>query len=66
MKQDEKIECLTVAQVAEKLQIHWQTVLAYIKNGKIKAFKIGHIYRIPKESLLEFINDNLINKDKNK
>ena len=51
----ENNEFLTVEQVAELLQIHWQTVLNYIKNGKLKAVKLGKGYRISKEELDIFI-----------
>ena len=51
----ENNEFLTVEQVAELLQIHWQTVLNYIKNGQLKAVKLGKGYRISKEELDIFI-----------
>lgn len=49
---------LTVEQVAKALQIHWQTVLNYIKSGKLKAVRLGKGYRIPQESLKQFIKKN--------
>lgn len=45
----------TVEQVSELLKIHWQTVLNYIKNGKLKAVRLGKGYRIQKEELDNFI-----------
>lgn len=48
----------TVEQVAKLLQVHWQTVLNYIKNGKLKAVKLGKGYRISKEALDHFIKTN--------
>lgn len=45
----------TVEQVAEILQVHWQTILRYIRIGKLKAFKIGKGYRIKNEDLESFI-----------
>lgn len=48
----------TVEQVAELLQIHWQTVLNYIKSGKIKALRLGKGYRVTKEDLDQFIKTN--------
>lgn len=51
-------EFLTVKQVAEILKVHWQTVLNYIKNGKLKALRLGKGYRIAKESLDLFIKTN--------
>lgn len=49
---------LTVEQVTKILQVHWQTVLNYIKNGKLKAVKLGKGYRIPKKSFDRFIREN--------
>lgn len=45
----------TVEQVASKLQIHWQTVLTYIKSGKLRAVKLGRGYRIDPNDLEKFI-----------
>jgi len=49
---------LTVEQVAESLQVHWQTVLNYIKSGKLEAVKLGKGYRISAESLDKFIKQS--------
>lgn len=51
---------LTVEQVAELLQVHWQTVLNYIKSGKLKALKLGKGYRISENDLTKFISKNSI------
>lgn len=51
----------TVEQVAVMLQVHWQTILNYIKSGKIEAVKLGKGYRIPKECLANFIKINKTN-----
>jgi len=51
---------LTVEQVADKLQVHWQTVLNYIKNGKLEALKLGKGYRISQKALDKFIKENSI------
>ncbi|AHB42287.1 hypothetical protein RAAC3_TM7C00001G0430 [Candidatus Saccharibacteria bacterium RAAC3_TM7_1] len=48
----------TVAEVAEILQVHWQSVLNYIKSGKLKAVKLGKGYRISATSLSKFISDS--------
>lgn len=45
----------TVQEVADMLQVHWQSILNYIKNGKLKALKLGKGYRISQSSLDEFI-----------
>ncbi len=46
---------LTVTEVAERLQVHWQSVLTYIKNGELEAVKLGRGYRISKQAIEEFI-----------
>jgi excisionase family DNA binding protein len=48
----------TVEQVSEMLQVHWQTILNYIKSGKLKAVRLGKGYRISQESLNKFIKEN--------
>ena len=45
----------TVEEVSEKLQVHWQTVLNYIKSGELRAVRIGRGYRIAPEDLQSFI-----------
>jgi len=54
----ENNEFYTVEQVTELLKVHWQTVLNYIKRGKLKAIKLGKGYRISKEAFNEFIKEN--------
>ncbi len=49
------IEYLTVEEVATKLQVHWQTILSYIKSGKLRAIKLGRGYRIDSDDLFQFI-----------
>lgn len=51
-------EFLTVEQVAELLKVHWQTILNYIKNGKLKAVRLGKGYRIEKYELDNFLKQN--------
>ena len=48
----------TVVQVAELLQVHWQTVLNYIKSGKLEAVKLCRGYRISQEALATFVKMN--------
>ncbi len=49
---------LTVQEVSEILRVHWQTVLNYIKSGKLNAVKLGKGYRIFEKSFREFIKEN--------
>lgn len=45
----------TVKQVAAYLQLHWQTILKYIKSGILPAAKLGREYRVSEKDLLTFI-----------
>lgn len=46
----------TAEQVAETLQVHHLTVLKLIKQGKLKAVKLGRIYRIKPQAVQEFLD----------
>jgi len=46
----------TVEQISKALQVHWQTVLNYIKAGKLRALKLGKGYRVSEADLNQFIN----------
>lgn len=46
-----------VEEVAQNLQVHWQTVLNYIKKGDLQALKLGKGYRIAESDLKNFINN---------
>ena len=54
----------TVQEVADLLQIHWQSVLTYIKKGKLEAMKLGKGYRISETALQKFITDHSTRKKK--
>jgi excisionase family DNA binding protein len=53
MSDDEKL--LTVAQVAEQLQVHPETVRVWIRTGELDAMDIGGEYRISRADLNDFI-----------
>ncbi len=55
---------LTLKQVADLLNITWQTVRNYIKNGELEAFKLNdeRDYRVNPVDLHRFIKDKYINK----
>ena len=38
---------MTPQEVADWLQIHLHTIYNWIDSGKLKAYKVGRVYRIP-------------------
>ena len=50
----------TTDQVAKILQIHPLTVLNYIKSGKLKAVRLGRIYRIRESALQKFLDQESV------
>lgn len=48
---------LTIKESADYLKVHWQTIRKYIKNGKIKATKVGRAVRIKESELKNYINN---------
>ena len=42
---------LTVSQVAEKLQVHENTVLRWLREGVLKGRRYGRLWRIPTSEL---------------
>jgi excisionase family DNA binding protein len=59
----ENNDFLTVEQVAKTLQVHWQTVLNYIKNGRLEALQLGRGYRISQNALDKFIKENSAHRE---
>ena len=49
-------EYLSVAEIANQLHIHIETVRRWIKSGQLPAIEIGGRYRILKDDLQTFLN----------
>jgi len=49
----------TVQEVAALLSVHWQTILAYIRDGKLDAIRMGNRYRIPASSYRQFVKNRI-------
>lgn len=47
---------MTVQDVAQRLNVGYNTALRWVQEGEINAVKVGKkIWRIPRESFLEFV-----------
>ena len=51
----EQIELLTVEQLCQLLQIGKNTAYKLIQTGKIKGFRVGRSWKIPRDSVVEYI-----------
>ncbi len=57
-----EIACLTVRQVAERLNVNHKTVRKLIQRGQLAAVKIGGAVRIPEEGLQAYLADHATKK----
>lgn len=57
---------LTVAQVAERLQVHEESVRRWLRQGRLEGRNFGGRtgYRISQSALHTFLNDDPDNKEK--
>ena len=52
----EQIELLTVEQLCRILQIGKNTAYKLIQTGEIKGFRVGRSWKIPRDSIDEYLN----------
>jgi len=52
---EEYPDILTVEEACEALRMGYNAMYDLLNSGKIKAFKNGRVWRIPKESLKQYI-----------
>ena len=55
MYEDFAHEILTVEELMELLYIGKNTAYQLLKSGEIRAFRIGRVWKIPKEAVSEYI-----------
>ncbi|MDD3112388.1 MAG: helix-turn-helix domain-containing protein [Aliarcobacter sp.] len=53
--EDEELIFYTTEEVAEMLKTSTRNITAWIREGKLKAVKIGKFYRVTKKDLKDFI-----------
>lgn len=52
---DEYPEILTVEETSEALRVGYNAMYDLLNSGKLKAYKNGRVWRIPKESIKQYI-----------
>lgn len=51
-------DILTVEEAAEALRVGYNALYELLNSGKLKAYKNGRVWRIPKESMIAYIQDS--------
>jgi excisionase family DNA binding protein len=51
-------QVMTVKEIAEYMGVHPMTIYKYVQGGKIPAFKIGASWRILRDSIKKWIEEN--------
>jgi excisionase family DNA binding protein len=51
-------QVMTVKEIAEYLGVHPMTIYKYVQEGKIPAFKIGASWRIRRDSIKKWMDEN--------
>lgn len=54
-------EFYTLEQLSKELNFNIQTLRAYIKNGELKASKVGTRYIVSREDINKWLKDNKVN-----
>lgn len=50
-------ELYTIEEVADFLRVSTRTIRRYIKEGKLKGFKVGQAWRFPDEEVARYIQE---------
>lgn len=53
-----KLDVYTLEELSEQLDMDKQTLRSYIKNGKLKASKIGNKYFVTGDDVMELMQNN--------
>ena len=52
---DSYADVLTTEEACEALRIGYNALYDLLQSGKLKAYRNGRVWRIPKQSIIEFI-----------
>ena len=51
-------ELISIDELCKALMVGKSTAYSLLRNGSIKAFKIGRIWKIPKNALSQYVNSH--------
>lgn len=52
---NEYLEILTTEEACEVLRVGYNTLYDLLQSGKLKAYRNGRLWRIPKKSIIEYV-----------
>jgi excisionase family DNA binding protein len=55
-------DILSVEEACEALRVGYNAMYELLNSGKVRAFKNGRVWRIPKVSLQEYVTKGIIGK----
>jgi excisionase family DNA binding protein len=64
MMLEEYPDILTVEEACEALRVGYNAMYELLNSGKVKAYRNGRVWRIPKASLVEFIRNSVVQMSK--
>lgn len=50
-------EILTVGEACELLKIGYNQIYKLLNSGKLKGYKCGRVWKVPKEAVIRFIKE---------
>ena len=56
-------EYFSPQEVSQKLKLNIRTVYKWIKEGRLKAVKLGDLWRIPESEIKRLLEGNTVSKD---
>lgn len=56
---EEYPDILTVEEACEVLRVGYNAMYELLNSGKVKAYRNGRVWRIPKASLVDFIRSSI-------
>ena len=52
---DEKEEYFTPREIAERFGVSNTAVISWLTHGRLEGFRVGNLWKVKKEALLEFV-----------
>lgn len=63
-KHDDELTLYTAQEVAGILRVSYMTVVAMLRQGKLKGFRVGREWRISEKELKNYLNNSMAESSK--